>query len=249
MSLRTFLARNLANGLFLLHSIGKDRQYIYRRNGAAYHCRRSCSDRFVVDEVWNNAYPADIATDAIVVDAGANIGAFTVYAAGKATAGQVHAFEPAPRNIELLRRNIELNNLDNVTVHTEALAGKAGEATLYTDSHNKGGGTLYGDAKRSHRIRCITLADVFDRCNIERIDVLKVDIEGAEYDMLMNAPDEVLARVKQITLEYHDRDNLPHTGRDLAAFLESKGYDVTVRAPWFYRTLFRQGLITAKRCD
>ena len=74
----------------------------------------------------------------------------------------------------------------------------------------------------------MALADLFHEHAIERCDLLKIDCEGAEYDILLQSDASVLDKIRHIVLEYHDGVTAyAHT--DLAAFLRQHGYRVAVR--------------------
>lgn len=125
-----------------------------------------------------------------VVDIGANIGAFSVYC-WKRGAARVIAYEPEPHNWEILKANagseIETRQQAISTSKQIRLSNQGGE------SHQvKTGGTLC-DA--------VTLDQAL--FGVDQIDVLKIDIEGGEYDILTAASDETLNRVIVITMEFH----------------------------------------------
>jgi len=79
---------------------------------------------------------------------------------------------------------------------------------------------------RQIRVHAVTLADVLAQQALDRVDLLKLDCEGAEYEILMNATEETLAKVQRIVMEYHNVD-ADHTHVQLIRFLESVGYTVS----------------------
>lgn len=248
MTLRLRIINRLLKALWVLQSLGKAAEYVYVRGGASFTVRRNTSDRFVVDEVWGGTYPVRIDENATVIDAGANIGAFTVYAAKQATNGKVIALEPEPRNRAQLERNVRMNDLNNVTVLDTGLAGDRGSFRLFLGKANKGTGSIYSsESDRSIEITCRTLADVIADHAIDRVNLLKVDIEGAEYDVILNMPDDVLAKIDHIVLEYHESLGLNHTGAELAAHLTGKGFTVRCTSSWLYRKMLQVGVLHAQR--
>ena len=247
MSLRAGIVNTLLKGLFTLQTMGRDDEFVYEKGGASFHCRKKTSDRFVVNEIFSTTYPVDITESSVVVDAGANIGAFTVYAAMIAKQGRVCVFEPDPTNHAQLKKNVELNKLENVTLFQDALAARNETRELFLSKRNKGASSMFHGGGKSHQINCVAFGDVFEHCGIDHIDVLKVDVEGAEYEILFSGSDEVFKRIDQITLEFHDFLGLPHRYPDLVAFLKDKGYTVTHCSSWLYRKVLRQGVIVARR--
>jgi FkbM family methyltransferase len=162
----------------------------------------------------------------VVVDIGAHVGTFTLMAA-RAGAGAVYAYEPLPENAELLRRNLEANGVMNVTVHQCAVGGADGTSTFRVGLYSVGG-SLDGIAPAHERGRTITvrtvcLATVMAENGLERIDVLKLDCEGAEGEII-----EGVERVEKIVLEYHDGwSRLDHDA--LMRALQRAGFEVTIR--------------------
>jgi len=162
---------------------------------------------------------------ATVIDIGANIGMFSVYAAVVGKAARVFCYEPFPDSFALLRRNVERNRLQAVRSFQLAIAGTRERRTMQVGPCY-GWNTLFGPAELSSiAVDCLTLADVFERQAIERCDFLKLDCEGSEYESLLHAPAAVLARVDRVALEYHDHLT-PHRHDELIGLFEAAGLTV-----------------------
>lgn len=168
--------------------------------------------------------------DAVFIDIGAHIGSFALMMAHRHSRARVIAFEPVPASRRLLAKNVELNGLSNVTIREESVAGTRRQVTLnvYEDlagvSMFAQGGARVVDRYASP---AVTLADVFAQERVEVCDYLKLDCEGAEFEIVLGTSDEVLGRIAFIGLEYHD--NLTgRTHRDLQARLEQAGFEVSV---------------------
>ncbi|MDP3947248.1 MAG: FkbM family methyltransferase [bacterium] len=127
-----------------------------------------------------------------VVDLGANIGYFTLlFSRLVGPAGKVFAFEPEPKNFAYLRRNIEINNYKNITALEKAASDKNGTTKLFVCSYDTGHHTInqyegvdaYRRGKPSEKksidIEMVRLDD-FLRGKTPRVDVVKMDVEGAE---------------------------------------------------------------------
>lgn len=117
----------------------------------------------------------------IVLDLGANIGYYILILAklvGKN--GKVFAFEPDPDNFAILKKNIEINGYKNVTLIQKAVSNKTGKEKLYLSKYNKGAQTIYDKDDNSEfiEVESIRLNDYFKNNN--RVDFIKMDIEGAE---------------------------------------------------------------------
>lgn len=172
------------------------------------------------------------------VDVGANDGLYTLFAAGRVgRRGRVLAFEPSSRERRVLDRNIALNRLRNVVVVPSALADEAGQATLQIaptlhGGHNTLGGFAYKgvDAVATEQVQVETLDSVVARLGIAKVDVVKIDVEGAELKVLEGAR-EVLRRSRPLLLIEANDDALRNQGASTAqllALLRSLGYAIYV---------------------
>ncbi|HVP24222.1 MAG TPA: FkbM family methyltransferase [Conexivisphaerales archaeon] len=162
----------------------------------------------------------------VVVDVGAHIGVFTVFAASLAKSGRVYAFEPDNRNFEMLLTNVELNHLTNVVPSKVALAGSTGRRALYLAED--GGWSSFFKLEHLNgetETEALSLRDALALNKIERVDFLKMDCEGAEYEILFGCPDDTLSAVSRISMECHDMDN-KLTTENMMLYLEGKGFSV-----------------------
>jgi FkbM family methyltransferase len=164
---------------------------------------------------------------AVVIDVGANIGMFSLHVAADHGAAAVYAFEPFADSFALLQRNAARNRLAAIVPVPLAIAGTAGARELRLQGRH-GVHSLYGGAGEAVRIDCITLADAFARFAIARCDFLKLDCEGAEYEILLATPSAVYARIARIALEYHDWIT-DHHHDELVRRLTDEGFAVTTR--------------------
>ena len=123
-----------------------------------------------------------------VIDIGANIGYYTLLAAKLiGEKGKVFAFEPEPRNYALLLRNIELNGYKNVIALQKAVSNKTGKVKLFLDRLEPGAHSLYKvreHATEAIAVDTISLDDFFKGKEFP-IDVIKIDVEGAEMTILL----------------------------------------------------------------
>lgn len=167
-----------------------------------------------------------------VVDIGAALGDFAISVARMRPASRVFAFEPFPESYALLQRNLAVNHVDNVIPSPYAigrgdsqmrLAMTTSEAVQHTT-------VAAGAAREAHasmHVPSITLDRAFDALRVSppRCDYLKVDCEGAEYDIFFNASEATLRAIRHICLEYHDGVT-PHSHDDLVRFFERHGFQV-----------------------
>jgi len=164
-----------------------------------------------------------------VMDIGAGIGEFAIAAAGSATQGRVLAFEPFAPSFRLLERNVVLNRIVNIEVFNEAVTGQTRSLGLDVSSGEpamfESVDLITGEGNDRVPIVSAALGDIVRRLGIDRLDLLKLDCEGAEYDILLNSPPDVIEQVQRIVMEYHDQTT-DHTHVDLEQFLVGAGFEV-----------------------
>jgi len=123
----------------------------------------------------------------IVVDVGANIGLHTLNMARiVGNTGQVFAFEPDPSNFEILKKNVKINNYKNIILEQKAVGDKHGRTTLYQSDH-PGKHRIFPQteqAKSQVQVELTNLDNYFDSDMIDKINFIKIDVEGLEFSVL-----------------------------------------------------------------
>jgi FkbM family methyltransferase len=163
------------------------------------------------------------------VDAGACYGIYTLAASRMVgQQGRVIAFEPASRVFRVLRKNIELNGLTNVLAYPLALTEKKGTAWLYHHP-NVGCDSLGRDhsfTDRKEETATDSLDDLLRKLSVDQVDVLKMDVQGAEELVLRGASRIVQSRRPLIIFEIFPEgaNALGLSGYGAWEFLENLGY-------------------------
>jgi len=131
-------------------------------------------------------FPFDYAP---ILDVGANLGIFSLLLAKRLPENQIHAFEPNPSTFRAMRVNFMRNCCPNANAHRQAVAAHDGEVSFHADSIHRGtthlvtlqpGDRVSNNAKAVMRVPCLTLDNFVEKRGIERISLLKVDVEGYE---------------------------------------------------------------------
>jgi len=237
---------------FLCIGDWKKQTIIYTAGDMKFALRVNTSDKLILLEVLKTGNYIGknfiVETGDTVVDIGANIGVFSVLAAKKAFKGNVFVYEPNKENYKVLIKNKYLNKLNNLFVSNLAVTGRGGYIDFFISKLNDGAHSIYiTDSKNSTKVKSITLKDIFDMNNLKRINYLKIDAEGAEYDILLKTPPEVIRKVDKIVLEYHDYLNHDHDYKDLKEYLEGNGFKVEMGKNFLIRKIFSMGMIKARR--
>jgi FkbM family methyltransferase len=188
--------------------------------------------------------------DPVVIDLGANIGFATLYFKLHHPGATIHAYEANPHVARLLRANVAANGLTNVTVHEEAVSDRDGTLTFHISDDP---GTLMGSVDpvrgggSSLTVKAVRLSTLLG--TLDRIDALKMDIEGGEWAVL----DDLIAsgqfaRPKRYLIEYHHQigGEAPRLSTFLKPF-EEAGYRYHIAARTRGITDFQDLLIHAQR--
>jgi FkbM family methyltransferase len=182
-----------------------------------------------------------------VLDVGAGLGDFSVCTARQCPDSRVFAFEPLPESFGLLLENVEQNRLENIRPFRLAVTGTTGSVVLSTATGVPEGSRTVpvGAGREAALVDSITLDQAFERFGIAHCDFLKIDCEGAEYEILFGTSEETLRRVSRIALEYHEGVTA-YGPTDLARFLEGHGFRVGTRRNPAHRNI---GFLFASRDD
>jgi FkbM family methyltransferase len=138
--------------------------------------------------------------DSIFFDVGANVGLFSIPAGKKLQTGKVYAFEPSAATFAQLSENMRLNNLSNSHLVHSAVGDHPGEAVLQINAPGKDGLNTIGNPAHedseiiaTETVTLITLDDFITENCIPRVDLMKVDVEGAEL-LVFRGARQLLAR-------------------------------------------------------
>jgi len=195
-------------------------------------------------------YSSPIQNGWTVVDIGAGIGDFSIFCAYRHPDNRVYAFEPTPESFFLLQKNLEENKICNVSPYRLAVWSASGDIYINTAHPEPGQFTsqpIVGDRNSQSYFKAssLTLQEVRQSASIEKIHLLKLDCEGAEYSILFNSPDDIYRHIERIVMEYHD-SIVEFNHQDLVPFLESQGYSVFTYPNYVYSNL---GYLYAVRRD
>lgn len=218
------------NRLFKIHT-----EKIHLRNGiVAVGGVRSLIvdliDEIFVKEVYNPDFMR-INTNDTVMDIGANIGIFSLYAAKQGTK-KIYSIEPLSQNISLIKNNFKINKLKVPDIDNVAVSDKNGISKLYLgdlDSH----GLLFDrnferKLSKYKEVKTITLNGIFKIHKIDKLDFLKIDCEGSEGEIIKSTQKDTWKKIQKIAIEYHDKvSTLSH--KKIVESLKGYGYKTKIK--------------------
>ncbi len=219
------------------------------RKGVYYKVRVNTWDKFSVFETWKLNVYGDFnfgSNKPTILDIGAHIGAFAIFASAKAPKGRIFAYEPNPESFELLKDNIKHNKCSNIKIFNTAVTEKKGSMEFFIDK-NSVLGSVYNKNGRKVVIPTVSLSDILLENRLPAVDLLKMDVEGAEYQILFHTSKETLSQIKRIEMEVHEFSESKDNALSMADFLTENGFNVTMSGPWLLKHIFGISYIRATR--
>ncbi|KAI6754818.1 hypothetical protein HG530_012570 [Fusarium avenaceum] len=204
-----------------------DLQILNTLEGISFYHQGAAEAQWVYDEIFGErCYDiAKVSEKPLIIDAGANIGLYTLFAKKNYPDAQVLAFEPAAETVNILKQNVALHELSGVEIYDCALGSKNETKILTFYPNTPSNTTLFNDEKkdwldliadkispevaermghgaRQTPVSVKRLSDFLrGRKNLARIDMLKIDVEGGELDVINGLDDEHLLLVQNIVME------------------------------------------------
>lgn len=182
------------------------------RSGLNVICRGGTRDWEVIHELFFaggyqralNALQSQ-SDSPLVLDLGGNIGSFSLLAALSHSSCQVISFEPGPPNYRLFEMNQLANPklADRIELRKHAVGGTTRTTEWFFDENNPGGSGLFAGGEQRFSVKIVALAEVISSLPRE-VALAKIDIEGAEFEILAETSAETWQRVRSIALELHD---------------------------------------------
>ncbi|MEK6479223.1 FkbM family methyltransferase [Catalinimonas sp. 4WD22] len=186
-----------------------------------------------LDDIYLRGFPQSVLKkkNLKVIDIGANVGFFSLYMFYQFLNARVLAFEPIPYNFGVLEQYQKRFKDFDFHIFPKAVGGKNEKITLnaskldgYTTM-----ASVFESSKKGHQIEveALSLDTVFDQHQLKQIDLLKLDCEGAEYDIIYNASEETLNNISMMSIETHQGVQKDENLQSLQVFLKKKGFQLS----------------------
>jgi len=180
------------------------------------------NDYMILDEIIGEASNC-------VMDVGAHIGLFSIYARGLNDNVKIFAYEPEPKNFETMKWHFKENHVENVFPKNVAVAGKDGETVLYVseDSHNHSILRFFKKIMKEVKVPTVSMEKIIERDmarqNVAFCDLVKMDCEGAEFEILASMSLELFRKIGAFYIEYHEYLE-DKNKNDLVKILQKNGF-------------------------
>lgn len=166
----------------------------------------------------------------VIIDIGAHKGYFTLFAHKNVLQGStIIAVEPSVENTAMLNKNLRDNEASDVNVVEGAVHTADEIIKLYTGksaNHTIVASLPIENGNEYTHVQGIRLSTLWDKFQLEKIDFLKMDCEGAEYDILFQLPKTIFDKIEVISMEFHDLKKPGYSALDLAGHLIQMGYEI-----------------------
>ena len=214
-------------------------------NGTSFKVNNYMETLTVMEVIYENCYNLESRDKGVIIDIGANIGSFSVFASRLCEGSTVYSFEPSKNTFSYLLENININKLPRrkTTGNSQSLnkirfkikplnlavGRKNGFSKLY-DRGRSGSMSMFDFGKKLpyEKVKVITLTKIFHKYKIKKCSFLKLDCEGSEYDILLNTPISVYKKIDTISLEFHELVN-GQSHQVLVNTLKKNGFSVSSR--------------------
>ena len=161
-----------------------------------------------------------------IIDAGANIGLSVIFFKKLYPNAIIEAFDPDPKIFSILQKNIEAFSFENVKLHNTGLWNSDNELTFYSEGADAGRIIEESDTNNIIKAKFTSLRPFING----KIDLLKIDIEGAE-DVVLEDINDLLINVDRIFIEYHSFPNKRQSLYKILSILEVAGFRINMNTP------------------
>jgi len=207
----------------------------FKYQGRDIYYRSSTSDMTLIYEILlkseykSEYYIPKQVNPKIILDIGGNIGITSIYLANRFPQAKIYTFEPLPDNYEILAKNIQ--SYGNIEAFNFGLGSEDGDFDVYfsEDSENFGGVSFYPEAggvgkDSSFKCKIKNINNALKDLSIKSVDLIKIDTEGAEFDILTNLDAKILTNVSWITGELHGNQDF-----ELLDYLTKIGFSIGLK--------------------
>lgn len=227
------------------HYASQDRDMVLDDFDGTSEFHVNLSDHIGSQIFWHGHYSVDVLRIAakllqpsdVIFDVGANIGEFSVFAAKRAPQGRLHAFEPMEKLSATVRGNLEANHFRNAHVHQVGFSTGSADIPIYRTTSRGGDGAINNGLNSLYAgngldvaeiIKVVAMDEWCDQWKIAKLDLIKMDVEGAEMSALRGGADTIRRFKPAMIVEINPVicERAGYTPRDLVDYISSLGYSI-----------------------
>jgi len=202
------------------------------KTGLRIKIRVRSTDLMALTNVWMiNEYDVEdfeINTNDTVIDIGAHIGLFSLLVSQLCKTGKILSFEPVSENFDLLVSNLKLNHIKNILPFNMAVSKNSGRLDLFLNN-DQSAHSIFSKSSESINVESTSLQKIFEEHKISSCKILKLDCEGAEYEIIDSLPSEYLDKIQNMVIEYHLADTKPELVKSLILKIKNAGFKIKTR--------------------
>ena len=163
-----------------------------------------------------------------VIDIVAHIVLFSLIVSQRCKTGKILSFEPVRENFNLLVSNLKLNHIENVLPFNMAVSKNLDKLNLFLND-DQSAHSIFPKSSESISVESTSLQKIFEENKISSCKLLKLDCEGAEYEIIDSLPSEYLNKIQNIVMEYHSADTKPELVKNLIQKIKNAGFKIKTR--------------------
>ena len=164
----------------------------------------------------------------IVIDIGAHIGLFSLFASQYCKNGKIFSYEPIKENYNILKENIEVNKIENIISFNSAVSNQTNKLKIFINSDDSAH-SIFKSEKNFIEVDSTTIKSIFDKNKIENCNLLKFDCEGAEYQIIESIPKEYFFKIEKMIIEYHLANEKPEMYKKLIENLKNNSFEIKIK--------------------
>ena len=203
----------------------KDIKFIFKSCSSELYS----SKEIFIDKMYEQFPGFELKNQNVVLDIGANIGLYSLWASKNNGRCSIYSFEPNPDTYSRLERNIKLNDFNNIFPYQLAVASQTGLSHFRKCQNTWVSGITSSEAKDTIEVKTISLDEFVNDNSIDLVDLIKIDVEGSEFSVLKGSIN-TLKITRRVILEYHSKE----LQRNCLCFLRTNGFEVVYEKPLIY---------------
>ena len=213
-------------------TIKKENIILETKNNIKIKIRTNSTDIMQLGTVWlteDYEMPGfSINKEDIVIDIGAHIGLFSLFASQYCKNGKIFSYEPIKENYNILKENIKVNKIENIISFNSAVSKQTNKLKIFINSDDSAH-SIFESEKNFIEVDSTTIKSIFDKNKIENCNLLKFDCEGAEYQIIESIPKEYFFKIEKMIIEYHLANEKPEMYKKLIENLKNNSFEIKIK--------------------